>query len=503
MARRWIGAAALAAIAMSGAASQSFTTPDPNQTTAAIPSAQARPTTTTTTTQPAIAMVPVVGFWSTTTGVSSAELEAALMGRNNAYKRVLVAGTRPAGTASAPSAIRAAVNADARTLGLLPVGEVTPDVRALTLDGYDLFGNDRLRDLAAWPLLVPAESRTASPSFDPSTTWTLLAGGDVMLDRAIYKRAVRQGKGADYPWDGGFAEITGLSCCTAAGGRLPNVRSTGQAGAVRALFRDADLAVVNLEGPAIRTFRWHPNGLTFTFDPALLTGLRNAGVDVVTIANNHIGNAGPSGVIETILNLDKLGIAHVGAGRNATTARAPAWFNIAGQRVALFGYDAVRPAYYATARRAGSAGLVSDQYRADLAAARDAGADVVVVLPHWGVEYTSAPTAKQRAQARALAAAGSTVILGSHSHWAGPIELADGRPILYSLGNLIFDLTRSEETVEGVIVEITFVGARPAQIRLHPTVMVDIVQPNLLDPAGDGAVVIERMRMASKALAVP
>ena len=499
MARRWIGAAAVAAIAMSGAASQSLTTPDPDQATAAIPSAEARPTTT----QPPIATVPVVGFWSTTTGVSSAELDAALNGRSGAYKRVLVAGTLRGATASSPDAIRAAVNTDARTLGLLPIGKVTPDVRALKVDGLDLFGNNRLRDFAAWPLLVPAEPRTAAPPFDPATTWTLVAGGDVMLDRSIYKRAVRQSKGADYPWDGGFAEITGLSCCTAAGGRLPIVRSSGKAGAVRALFRDADLAVMNLEGPAIRTFTWHPNGLTFTFDPALLTGLRNAGVDVVTIANNHIGDAGPGGVIETIRNLDTVRIAHVGAGPNATAARTPAWFNIAGQRIALFGYDAVRPAYNATARRAGSAGLIANQYRADLAAARDARADVVVVLPHWGVEYTSAPTAKQRAQARALTAAGATVILGSHSHWTGPIELAEERPVLYSMGNLIFDLTRSEETVEGVIVEITFVGARPAQIRLHPTVMVDLVQPNLLDPAGDGAAVINRMRMASEELAEP
>ena len=88
----------------------------------------------------------------------------------------------------------------------------------------------------------------------------------------------------------------------------------------------------------------------------------------------------------------------------------------------------------------------------------------------------------------------------SHSPWAGAMELIDGSPVLYSLGNLVFDLTRSEETVEGLIVEITFVGARPAQVRLHPTVMVDLVQPNLLEAAGDGAVVIERMREASEAL---
>jgi poly-gamma-glutamate synthesis protein (capsule biosynthesis protein) len=368
------------------------------------------------------------------------------------------------------------------------------------LDGLALFGNDRLRDVAAWPLLVPAAPGVDLRSFNAATTWTLVAGGDVMLDRSIYQRTVRQGKGADYPWDGGFAAITGHRCCTAPGYRLPVVGWTGQAGAVRALFRDADLALVNLEGPAIKAFRWHPHGLTFTFDPALLAGLRNAGIDLVTIGNNHIGNAGPGGVIETIRHLDTLGVAHVGAGRDDATARAPAWFEIAGQRVALFGYDAVRPAYNATARRAGSAGLVSAHYRADVAAALDASADVVVVLPHWGVEYTAAPTSKQRAHARALASAGTTLILGSHSHWAGAMELVDGSPVLYSLGNLVFDLTRSEETVEGLIVEITFVGARPTQIRLHPTVMVDLVQPNLLEAAGDGAVVIERMRKASEAL---
>jgi poly-gamma-glutamate capsule biosynthesis protein CapA/YwtB (metallophosphatase superfamily) len=219
----------------------------------------------------------------------------------------------------------------------------------------------------------------------------------------------------------------------------------------------------------------------------------------VTIGNNHIGNAGPGGVIETIRHLDKLGVAHVGAGRDGKSARAPAWFDIAGERVALFGYDAVRPADNATTKRAGSAGFVSAHYRADVASARESGADVVVVMPHWGVEYRAAPTAKQRAHARALVEAGTTLILGSHSHWAGAMEFVDGRPVLYSLGNLVFDLTRSEETVEGLIVEITFAGARPTQIRLHPTVLVDVVQPNLLE-AADGTVVFERMRKASEAL---
>ena len=399
--------------------------------------------------------MPVVGFWSTTTGISRAELDAMLMGASRLYRRVLVAGTVPGATPSSPDAIRTAVNADTRTLGLLPAGEVTPDVRALTLDGLDLFGNDRLRDVTDWPLHVPAAPGVDPPAFDPATTWTLVAGGDVMLDRSVYRRTVRQGKGGDYPWDGGLAEIIGRRCCSAAGHPLPVVRRTGQVGAVRALFQDADLALVNLEGPAINGFRWHPHGLTFTFDPALLEGLRDAGVDVVTIGNNHIGDAGPNGVAETIGHLDKLGIAHVGAGRDGATARAPAWFDIARQRVALFGYDAVRPP--TTRRRNVPAAQACPRplpRRHRRRARRWSGRGRRP--PHWGAEYKAAPTSKQRGHAKKLAEAGSTLILGSHSHWAGAMELIDGRPVLYSLGNLVFDLTRSEETVEGLVVEITF-----------------------------------------------
>ena len=475
---------------------------DPTATaTPASPTSTPTPTPTPTATPTLIPYVPVVGFWSTASRISSAQLGAALAGRSRVYRRVLAAGAMPGATRTTPARIRAAVNADPATLGLLPADEVTADVHALAVNGLDLFGNDRLRDLTRWPLLVPAPPGARPSSFDASTTWTLVAGGDVMLDRSIYQRTVRQGKGADYPWDGGSAAITGRRCCSAAGHPLPIVRRTGHVGAVRALFHDADLALVNLEGPAPDDFRWHPHGLTFTFDPALLEGLSNAGIDVVTIGNNHIGNAGPGGVVETIRHLDELGIAHVGAGRNAASARTPAWFDVAGQRVALLGYDAIRPAYNATSKRAGSAGLTTAGYRADITAAHRQGADVVVVLPHWGTEYTAAASSGQLAHARSLAAAGASLILGSHSHWTGALEQVDGHPVLYSLGNLVFDLVRSEETLEGMIVEVTFIGPRPVQVRLHPTVIVDLVQPNLLDPATDGMVVIERMRRASIALA--
>ena len=95
--------------------------------------------------------------------------------------------------------------------------------------------------------------------------------------------------------------------------------------------------------------------------------------------------------------------------------------------------------------------------------------------------------------------AGADVVLGAHSHVTGPIEFIDGVPVLYSMGDLIFDLPRFEATEEGVIAELTFHGADLAQVELHPTVIVDRSQVNLLDRDGDGEVVIRRMRSGLEA----
>ena len=266
-----------------------------------------------------------------------------------------------------------------------------------------------------------------------------------------------------------------------------------------ALFRDADLALVNHEGPSPDRASYHPSGLVFTFDPRLEAGIRNAGVDVVSLANNHIRNAGSRGVLETIDAVTAAGVVPVGAGKDVAAARAPAWFTADGVRVAILAYDAINlAAAGATRTRPGAAPLDLESARADIAKARAAGAAVVIVVPHWGTEYTSRPTARQRGQAAALVAAGADVVLGSHSHWAGALEAIGDGVVVYSMGDFIFDLSRSEETEEGLIVELTFVGTRLAQIDIHPTVELDRSQPNLLDPAGDGRVVLDRVRNASK-----
>jgi len=122
------------------------------------------------------------------------------------------------------------------------------------------------------------------------------------------------------------------------------------------------------------------------------------------------------------------------------------------------------------------------------------------VLAPWGIEYTPSRTKDQRRKATAMVKAGADLILGAHSHVVGAMESIDRVPVLYSMGNFIFDLTRFEQTLEGVIVVATFQGDRLLQLDLKPTVLIDLTQPNLLDPERDGRVVLQRVRKASKGL---
>lgn len=411
--------------------------------------------------------------------------------------------------ALAPADIRAGLAAAPGALGILRAEDVTPAVRALAVGGVSLFGGGRVRDLSAWPLLVAEPPEALPTTFRPAAAWTLVAGGDVMLDRYVYRRVVLDGLGANHPWNGGLGRITSRSCCGYPGFRIVKGARTTDNGAVRTLLRGADVAMVNLEGPAPDDFRYHTSGFIFSMDPGLLTGLRSAGIDVVSLANNHIRNWGASGVRDTIQNLDALGIRHAGAGRTSSQARRPAWLTAAGLRIAILAYNGVG-AYggiggspNATSTRAGAAPLTMAAVRADIRAACTAGADVVIVFPHWGVEYTDRLNAQQASLAPKILAAGADAVLGGHSHWAGPIRLFGNRLVVYSMGDLVFSLEHDERTQEGILVELTFTGKRLAQVTLHPTLMVGSVQPNIMVPSGGGSTLLAAIHRASARLGGP
>jgi poly-gamma-glutamate capsule biosynthesis protein CapA/YwtB (metallophosphatase superfamily) len=505
-------------------------TPTSSATTASAPATTAEPGST-----PAlatVAIVPVTSYrapWDSTDG---AEVAAVLAGSNARYAAIeLVAGDadlvlpaigakRPGATArlvlaADAGALRADMAAHRDRLGFLRAGDVDPSVRALAWEANAMFGVDRVASLAGWPLSieVPAESSTgaapgtgatagagSSPAYDPAAAWTLVAGGDINLDGAVAYHVKDLGLGVDFPFDGGTAEITARYCCSSRGNLLPRTARTGDAAALRDLLSGADLSIANFENPAPDDFVYHPGGYTFSADPALIEGLANAGIDWVSLANNHIRDAGGSGVIETMRNLDRWGIEHGGAGANLDAARAASFLDAGGSKVAILAYDTIRPPYAAGPDRAGSNQMSVARVTEDVRAARAAGADLVVVFPHWGVEYTATPTAYQRRLAHAAIDAGADLVIGNHPHWAGAVEVYRGQPTFYALGDFVFNIDRSEMTEEGIVLELTFSGSRLVQARMRPFVILDGSQPNLLDPAASGKVVMDQVFGASRGL---
>ena len=209
---------------------------------------------------------------------------------------------------------------------------------------------------------------------------------------------------------------------------------------------DVDLGLVNLE--CALTAEGEPlAGKSFVFrgEPDRSADcLKWVGVDGVSLANNHTLDFGPAGLLWTIESLRENDIAYAGAGGDAAEAFAPAWFERNGLKVAFlaFGGEAYvseryREMWVATANDPGVAPLAP---RADLLAAIAAArreADVVIVSFHWGLEYHDFVPAQQDL-GRAAIDAGADVVFGHHPHVPQPVELYRGRPIFYSLGNLVF-----------------------------------------------------------------
>ena len=465
----------------------------------------------------AVAFVPVVDFRSTVLGVGVADIAAVVAGTDKRWTRIEIVGSDAAGIvaalaqrgvtgienekivrASSPTALARDLAKDSKRIAFLRASQVTPAVRAIAWAGRDLFGVDRVRTTAGWKLY--ATLARDSKAFDPGATWTIAAGGDILLDRGVYKQVKILGKGADFPFDGGTADIVSRHCCSSFDWPVPVAKRTGHAGAVRHLLSGADIAVANFENPAPDVPHYHTQGTTFSADPKLISGLKNAGIDVVSIANNHIGDAGRAGILQTVANLDRYGIKHAGAGKNNAAAHKPAILTVGKVKIAILAYDTIAKYYTAGVSTPGSARLTAAGVKADVAAARAAGADLVIVYPHWGTEYDPTPFPAQQALARAVIDAGADMIIGNHAHWVGAMEVYKGHPIWYALGNFVFDQVWSEPTEEGLILELTFSGSKLVQARMHPTLILDQAQPNFLDPAGDGKVVLGQLYDASKGL---
>jgi hypothetical protein len=382
-------------------------------------------------------------------------------------------------------------------MGLVPWDEVGPRVKALAVDGKSILKPD-----AANPEGYPLKSGTTTVP-EPEELRRVVVGGDIVLDRGQNYMVIQQGMGLDFPLDGGYAAVTSRypepSYYSETGviHQFTAVR-TGGAGKVREYLRGADLTLANLENPVIRAAVWHPEATTFTGEPRLLPILEQGGIDGVTLANNHILDAGVPGLRETMVHLDNVGIAYAGAGMNLAETREPMIFELGETKVGVLSYLRV-PSYdwaWATETSPGTAPLLEDVLREDIERLRSE-VDLVVVSPHWGKEYIATPEPWQVDIAHAAVDAGADIIVGGHAHWPKGIEVYKGKPIFYGVGNFLLDQSWSEETSTGIFAEITLYGDRVIQFRPVPFIMLDYAQPNFLVPNVGGDRALRKIFSAS------
>lgn len=206
------------------------------------------------------------------------------------------------------------------------------------------------------------------------------------------------------------------------------------------LLEDADLAVGNLECPVATGGTRKDKRFTFRAKPSSLNAVRKR-LDVVSLANNHSGDFGREALTETMHHLDAAGIAHLGAGHTLRDAHRAYIYEKNGVRIALLGYDEFKPrSFEAGADHPGVAWSDDEQVLFDIQRERARGAHVVIPFFHWGWENEPSPSARQRDFARRLIDAGAAAVVGGHPHITQGAETHRGRPIVYSLGNFVFDL---------------------------------------------------------------
>jgi poly-gamma-glutamate synthesis protein (capsule biosynthesis protein) len=238
---------------------------------------------------------------------------------------------------------------------------------------------------------------------------------------------------------------------------------------VAPLLSGVDVAAVNLETPVGSPGTPQSKEFVFLAPPELLTALHAAGVDVVTLANNHALDHGAATMLDTVARARAAGLVVVGAGANAAEAYAPAYLDVRGRRIGFVGLSrVVPPGWAATGNRAGVASVYDERAALGAVRAARANADAVIVLIHWGIELDRCPGGDLVRLADALHAAGAQVVAGHHPHVLQPIDARPTRVTAYSLGNFVWYHDRPPSDATGVLevgidrdlVESTFHAAR-------------------------------------------
>ena len=342
------------------------------------------------------------------------------------------------------------------------------------------YGPDRgvVPDPSAGAVRAPAPPRPAASSTTlPPRTFTLVATGDVLLHPALWDQA-----GAD----------------AAASGRA-GLDFGPLLAALRPVVSGADVAICHLETPVAPPGGPYSGFPSFSVPPEIAQALAATGYDACTTASNHTYDRGAEGVDRTLDALDAAGLDHAGSARSPREAAATTLLEVGGVDVALVSYTFGFNGVPAPGGETWRSNLIDEaRIVTDAGIARQRGAEVVVVVLHWGDEFRHEPNGQQDALApRLIRSPDIDLLLGHHAHVVQPVEPIDGEWVVYGMGNLVADhATRTPEKLEGLLVRFTFTetptGWRTTAAEFAPLLTDDRgpirvldVRRSLADPATD------------------
>jgi poly-gamma-glutamate capsule biosynthesis protein CapA/YwtB (metallophosphatase superfamily) len=315
-------------------------------------------------------------------------------------------------------------------------------------------------------------------------------------------------------------------------GALIEAEARTPASAVSCL-REHDVVVANLEMPLTRRGWAMPKRTTVRSDPAVIEDVVDLGIGAVSLANNHAADYGPDGLLDTLETCAAAGVLTCGAGRNRAAACLPTPLAAAGRTVVLLAFSCLLPNSSAAAEdrpgvapvrvgtafeidpddlaeQPGMAPMVRSWARRDdvdaacgliSAAKSDDPSAIVIAGLHWGVQFNClAPyqgllAEYQQPLGHALVDAGADVVWGHHPHVLHPIEVYRGRPILYSLGNFVFE--RSEPFMEAETVIATVGAGDDLTLDLIPVILDREGFPRAPGPEAGDAVLAKVARLSA------
>ena len=236
------------------------------------------------------------------------------------------------------------------------------------------------------------------------------------------------------------------------------------------IFRKADFSLVNFKSPLVYNYRPPQSRWLLYGRDSYASGLVYAGIDLVSLSGNHMGDANFSGLFDTIKILKKAGITSVGAGKTHQEAYRPYFFQHHHTLYAFFAFNSVpgsiNKASAKPKTKPGIAWLDQDALIAVKKATKRA--DIIIVITNWGKEYKAKPTPAEIKWGRKLIDAGADIVLGDQAHWVQNHEFYKDKFIAYGLGNFIFDQSWSEKTKEGILVNFYFLQNNLLNIKIIP-----------------------------------